>query len=263
MNSTHQGKIPPYLGIDPTDRYAKSCRAIDVCGLTPVGDGKFTASFWFWHWDPAPSALHVTAIVKELAATRAAMIDGPQGLAAKGNRLRVSERLTGAPGKTPDVRPELKRPFGGFIWSSLDLFAALAQAGTPISPPGFSGGVSEVYPGHLWKILAGPGLPKKGTVEGRVRRKRILEILGVSGLPDLPTHDENDACVAAVVAAAAESAVPGVTVKGMGTPLISVPEGSLREGLIVVLEAKAGTRDLISRVLQRPPSTQRLLGEHQ
>jgi hypothetical protein len=134
------------------------------------------------------------------------------------------------------------------------LFAALAQAGTPISPPGFSDGASEVYPGHLWKILAGPGLPKKGTVEGRVRRKRILESLGISGLPDLPTHDENDACVAAVLAAAADGAVPGMTLKGVGVPLISDPDGTLREGLIVVPQMDDRIRGLISGALKKTGS---------
>ena len=84
MKSTFRGTVPPYLGGDLTDRYAKSCRDIDVCGLTCGENDDLLASFWLWRWDPASSALDVTVIVGELTATRAAMLDGPQGLAADG-----------------------------------------------------------------------------------------------------------------------------------------------------------------------------------
>jgi hypothetical protein len=168
VDSTLKGRVPLYLGADLTDRYAKGCRDVDVCGLTPGEHNKLTASFWFWRWDAAPGPLHVTVIAKELGATRAAMLDGPQGLAAKGKTLRECERRVACVGKTPDKRPSLGGPYAGFICSSLDIFAALRRAGTRVSRPCFLGGASEVYPGHIWTILAGRrALPKKSTVEGR------------------------------------------------------------------------------------------------
>ncbi len=217
----------------------------------PGENNLLTASFWFWRWDAAPGVLDVGLIAKELTATRAAMLDGPQGLATEGNALRACERQSGAVGKTPSERPALGRPFGGFICSSLDIFAALRRTGTNISPPRFLGGVSEVYPGHIWTILAGRHLPNKSTDEGRLARKSILEALGVSGLPELPTHDQNDACVAALLAAAADSAVPGITPTGIGSPLFADPDGTLREGVMVAPEVTAKTRELISEALRK------------
>jgi hypothetical protein len=145
-------------------------------------------------------------------------------------------------------------PFAGFICSSLDIFAALRRAGTNISPLRFLGGVSEVYPGHIWTILAGRRvLPKKSTGEGRLARKHILEALGVSGLPELPTHDQNDACIAAVLAAAADGAVPGITPTGIGSLLFAGADGTLREGLMVIPEVTARTGELISEALGKTP----------
>ena len=253
MNSSLKGNIPLYLGVDLTDRYSAICRAIDVCGLMPSENGELKAYFWFWQWDAAPGTLDVTEVINELTGTRAAMLDGPQGLATKGEALRACERLAAAVGKTPDVRPTLGRPFAGFLCSSLDLFAALAQAGMQISPPGFLGGVSEVYPGHMWRILAGRVLPKKNSDEGRLVRKRILQALGISLLPELPTHDENDACVAALLAAAADGVVPGMTTRGIGIPLTADTDGILREGLMVIPELSDKTRQSISMALQGTP----------
>jgi len=254
VDSTFKDSVRLYLGGDLTDRYSKHGRDIDVCGLTPGENNTLTASFWFWRWDAVPLALDVTVIAKELAATRAAMLDGPQGLATIGRALRACERQASAAGKTPDKRPELGRPFAGYICSSLDIFAALRRAGTNISPARFLGGVSEVYPGHIWKILAGrASLPKKSTVKGRLERKQILEVLGVSGLPERPTHDQNDACVAALLAAAADRAVPGVTLKGIGSPLFADRDGTLRERLMVVPEVTAKTGELISEALRKTP----------
>jgi phosphomannomutase len=143
----------------------------------------------------------------------------------------------------------LEKPFAGFICSSLDIFEALSRAEIKISPPGFLGGVSEVFPGHIWKILGGGDLPKKGTRKGRQARKRILEALGVSGLPAVPTHDQNDACVAALLAASADRAVRGITPVGIGSPLFSDSDGTLREGMMVIPKVSPGIRTLISGVL--------------
>jgi hypothetical protein len=233
MRSTLEGGVPPYLGADLTDRYSKGCRPIDVCGLTPGDGNTLAARFWTWEWDRAPRPLDVAGLVGELAATRAAMLDGPQGLARKGNAQRDCERQSAAVGKTPDIRPSLGKPFGGFICSSLDLFGALAAAGSTISPRGCLGGVSEVYPGHIWMLLC-PALPKKSSRNGRLARKRILEALGVSALPGLPTHDQNDACVAALLASAADGLVPGMTLLGIGASLVADLTGTLREGPMII-----------------------------
>jgi hypothetical protein len=248
MHSTLKGRVPHYVGADLTDRYSKRCRDVDVCGLMPNSNGKLTVSFWSWSWDRSPEPLDVTAIIKELGRTRATMLDGPQALAA-GGALRACEKEAAAAAKTPQVPPVPGVSFAaGFVCSSLDLFAALAKAGAQISPSGFIGGVSEVYPGHIWRILARGVLPKKSTRKGRLVRKRILEALGVSDLPALPTHDQNDACIAAVLAAAADNVVPGIAVRGIGMDLFEEPDGTLREGLMVIPELSARTVEAVSRV---------------
>lgn len=253
MKSTLNGEVPEYIGADLTDRYSDGCRDVDVCGLTPV-ENKLAAKFWYWKWDPGLRPLDVSIIASELVATRSAMLDGPQGLASQGNSLRACERLSAAVGNTPDARPCLSRPFAGFICSSLDLFTALKQAGLTISPPNFLGGVSEVYPGHIWTILSGDrALSKKSTDRGRRERKLILEALGVCGLPVLPTHDQNDACVAALMAAAADRKIPGLTSAGIGFPLLADADGSLREGPMVIPELSSKTAALISRALSDVP----------
>lgn len=184
MQSTLAASVPEYVGADLTDRYSAQCRDIDVCGLRPAGNNRLPAAFWHWRWDRAPQRLDVTVIAIELRAAKVAMLDGPQAFARKGSALRVCERHSAAVGKTPDTRPAINKPFAGFICSSIDLFNALKREGIAISPPAFIGGVSEVYPGHIWTILTGDRpLPQKSTEAGRLARKRILEALGVSGLP--------------------------------------------------------------------------------
>jgi hypothetical protein len=254
MHSTLSGRVPQYIGADLTDRYSVQCRDIDVCGLTPLGEGRLSAGFWHWRWDRAPEPLAVSAIVTELRAARVAMLDGPQALAREGAGLRDCERRSACVGKTPDKRPGTNKPFGGFICSSVDLFAEFAREGVAISPPFYVGGISEVYPGHIWSILSGRRpLAKKSTDVGRFVRKRILEVLGLCGLPDLPTHDENDASVAALVAAAAAGRVPGVSAMSIGAPLSIDAAGNLREGPMVVPELTAASIERIADVLSDIP----------
>lgn len=253
MHSTLNGAVPTYLGADLTDRYSRSCREIDVCGLT-LADGRLAARFWRWGWDAAPQALEVSIIAGELAATRSAMVDGPMGLAAEGSALRACERMSAAVGKTPHARPDLVRPFAGFICSSIDLFASLHDAGIRINPSGFTGGVSEVYPGHIWNLICGRHvLPKKSTDRGRLARREILEAIGVVGLPQLPSHDQNDACIAAVMAAAADGSVPGMTARGIGFPLAIGADGVLREGLMVIPDIGDQAARSLARVLTKVP----------
>ena len=227
-------KPADYVGIDLTDRYANSSRAIDVCGLSYVDSNRFSAAFWQWEWSHPKEQLAISLVAEEVRTAKSTMVDGPQGLASTGKTLRACEQECGAVGKTPDTLPPVGKPYAGFIRSSVELFSAFAQAGFPVSPIRFIGGVSEVYPGDIWHRLVRRVLPKKSTSEGRRARKLILEALGVTNLPDLPTHDQNDACVSAVLAAAADDKLSGMTVRGVGLPLAIDADGTMREGPLVV-----------------------------
>lgn len=234
MKTSRTGSVPSFLGADLTDRYARSPRPIDVCGLGPRREGGFDARFWTWTWDAAPAPLGVEAIAEEILAARVTMLDGPQGLALPPGTMRVCERQTGAPGHTPHVPPALDRPFSGFVRSGLDLFGRLHGVGVPISPAAGQTGCGEVYPGDMWTSLI-RGLAKKDTPLGRVQRRAILELLGVHGLPALPSHDESDAAVGALAAAALDGAVPGVGAQLVGGALVVDGAGTLREGPMVRL----------------------------
>jgi hypothetical protein len=252
MRSTRSTDSYQYIGGDLTDRYSVACRPIDVCGL--AGDGsRLIASFWHWEWDPAPHQLDVTPILQEINKARSVMLDGPQGLALRGESLRSCERQAGAVGKTPDTRPSNDKPFATYIHSSLDFFLALHSSGILVSPPNHLGGVNEVYPGHIWSILAPCVLPKKSTKEGRLARKRILEAIGVLGLPGLPTHDQNDACVGALMGAAADGKTPGMTVRAIGLPLTN-DRGLLREGTMIVPVIGESLRTAIAAVISDVPT---------
>ena len=256
MQSTLSITVPEYIGADLTDRYSVQCRDIDVCGLELAGSNRLHAAFWHWRWDRAPQPLDVAGIASEIRAARVAMLDGPQALASKGNALRVCERQSAAVGNTPDTRPSITKPFAGFICSSLDLFNALKREGIGVSPPAFIGGVSEVYPGHIWTIFSeNRPLPQKSTEAGRLARKRILEALGVSGLPNIPTHDQNDACVAALIAAAADGQVSGVIAVPIGAHLSLDVGGTLREGPMVIPQVTGAAADRIADAVRdiRPP----------
>jgi hypothetical protein len=235
------GTVPPYLGVDLTDRYSRQCRASDVCGLAPTRRGKLEATFWTWEWDRAPKRLDVGTIVEELAEAECALLDGPQGLARTGETIRACERAAAAVGKTPDKRP-CTGPYRGFVESALDLFHAL-QGKVPISPVGEMRGVGEAYPGHGWRALAGRPIPKKKTDEGRAIRRRILETLGVTwSVPaEMLNDDHLDACYAAVVAAAACGKIAGLTTTRLGLEL-TCERRVLREGPIVVPVVSATLR---------------------
>lgn len=242
MRTTVTGSVPPYLGADLTDRYARSPRAIDVCGLTPLPEGRFAVRFWTWTWDAARSPLAVGPLADEIEQARVAMLDGPQGLARPPSSMRACERLTGAPGKTPHQRPASYVPFAGFIHSSLELFEALHSIGVRISPVAGSRGCGEVYPGDIWAALV-PGLPKKGTADGDRLRSSLLGLFGLVGLPGSLTHDQNDAAISAVAAAALDGATPGLAAQMVGDALYVDVRGILREGQMVrLLVTSSGLR---------------------
>jgi hypothetical protein len=252
LMKTTRGLIEPveYLGIDLSDRYAKNRRPNDVCGLTSVECDKLSATFWLWEWSEPERRLDVSEIVKEMRTAKATMIDGPQALASTGNTLLACERACGAAGKTPDVLPTLGKPFAGFVRSSVELFSAFAALNLIVSPSQFMDGISEVYPGDIWHRLVGPTIPKKSTYEGRLARKLILQALGIIGLPDLPTHDQNDACISAAMAAASHGKVRGMCVRGIGSPLSREPDGTLREGPIVIPLLSQQLRESLDQALR-------------
>jgi hypothetical protein len=254
MKTTRGKQLADYLGADLTDWHSQGRRAVDVCGLTCAEDNRLRAAFWQWEW-PAPQGnLDLSSIAPEVRSAKSTMLDGPQGLATIGESLRACERQSGAVGKTPDTMPPLGQPFAGYIRSSIELFSAFAQAGFNISPTGFIGGVAEVYPGNIWGRLTKRVLPKKSTKEGRQARKLILEALGVIDLPDLPTHDENDACISAALAAAADGKVLGVSVRGLGLPLVIEAGGTLREGPMVIPEISEDAQRTIEKALSDLPA---------
>jgi hypothetical protein len=126
----------------------------------------------------------------------------------------------------------LSQPYGGFVASSLDLFAAFHSAGVfdPSSP---HIQLQEVYPAAIWTRLA-RGLPNKRRRDGRQTRVAILRALGV-GVCDALSHDELDACAAALLAAAANGRIQGVGVAGVGDPVYWDNDAAcLREGQILI-----------------------------
>ncbi len=238
-----------YLGVDPSDRYARRCRPIDVCGLTLQADGRFAAVFWQWHWSAPGTPLDVHAILAEIQAARATLVDGPQALASPGMPLRSAERLCRAAGKTPDRMP-ISGPYSGFIRSSLELFAACADAGVAIGRVDWVGGMGETYPGAVWRRLA-PRLPKKNSLAGRRSRKALLEQLGVTSLPDRPSHDQLDACLCALLAAAVDGKITAISVRALGQPLMRDTDGVWREGTIIVIEHAPILHDIASEPTAR------------
>jgi len=204
---------------------------MDVCGLEPNGAG-LIAHFWKWSWG-LPGNVSVSAVLHEVRAARSLMLDAPQGLAQPGRSIRCSERTLGAAGKTGDTCPPLTQVYGGFICSSVELFAAFHGAGLSISPASLLG-VCEVYPAAIWTRLA-RRIPNKGRVAGREARAALMRGLGVALPSAVPTHDQLDACAAALLGAAADGHISGMKVASVGDPVSWDPtSGCLREGPILV-----------------------------
>lgn len=239
MSTKKTGATCTYIGVDITDRYTDSAHPMDVCGLE-ISDDKLILTFWTWCW--APSGLtDVTKLLPEISAAKSVMLDGPQGLARVGNRMRACEKALAAAGKTADVRPPMSQPYGGFIASSLDLFAAFHAAEVFVAS-GVSTPLYEVYPAAIWTRLA-RRLPNKRCSAGRQARGAILKVLGVA-LPETAiTHDQLDACAAALLGAAADGHIPGIGSDAVGDRVFwDEATGCLREGQIVVPLVDSGLR---------------------
>lgn len=246
-----------YIGIDPTDRYARHPRLNDIC-IVELSNGRLVARFDSWAWPSDP--LDVQSLLVKITDARAVLIDGPQGLASSGQPMRACERALGAPGKTSSERQTLNGPFGGFIRSSLDVFLGLRNAGLRIGSPAMLG-LQEVYPGAIWSRLAS-ALFRKTTQKGRSQRAAILRELGLE-LPDgSASHDQLDACISAAIGAAADGLIPGIKVEAVGTP-ISWDEGNkcLREGLILVPVVDAELRGRLEAVVLKASSPVRKLSD--
>ena len=236
MKSTKPDQLGPmpYLGVDLTSRYGNPPRPVDVCALRPEPRGGLQAFWWQWHWDQTDTPLQLAPLLDELRTARSVMVDGPQALAARGRRVRVSERLCRAAGKTPDRLPPDGMPYAGFIRSSVEWFAAIHAVGLTVSPPHSLGGVCEYYPGEGWVRLSQRRLPNKRSAVGRKVRQDLLRRYGVR-FPRgaAPGHDELDACLGALLAAAADGAVAGLGIETVGLALQAGTHG-LREGPIVL-----------------------------
>jgi predicted nuclease with RNAse H fold len=187
--------------------------------------------FQQWSFDPGGAGIVPEAVRKEGLVLA---VDGPQGLSAKGRRMREAERLLRAAGKSGAEMPKPgTAPYAGFISGSVSLFASLRAAGW-----GLLGEASyddtallEVYPGDLFSKWAGYKLPKKTLPAGRRERHDLLRGMGLEFPlgPDAITHDQLDA------AAAAYAAYLWATGKAKlyGEPPVWDEEaGVLREGFI-------------------------------
>jgi hypothetical protein len=246
-----------YIGVDITDRYAQSRRVIDVCGLEVCGSA-LVPHFWTWAWSTdAGKPVDVSALVPEMTAARAVLLDGPQGLARPGRTMRACERALGAAGKTSDVLPSIGQPYGGFVRSSLELFGALDTAGLVRTLDG-SCRIHEVYPAAIWARLA-RGLPNKKRRSGRFARAAILRELGVR-LPEMPlaSHDRLDACAAALLGAIDDGRLAGVRAELVGDAVYrDERKRCLREGQIlvpVISEERRGELQMVISPWELPRS---------
>jgi hypothetical protein len=142
----------------------------------------------------------------------------------------------------------LSQPYGGFVASSLDLFAAFHAAGL-FDPSSQHRQLQEVYPAAIWTRLA-RGLPNKRRRDGRQARVAILRTLGVA-VPDVPGHDELDACAAALLAAAADGHIQGLRVVAVGDPVYWDNDAvCLREGQILIPEVDAAVFTKLQSVVR-------------
>ncbi len=245
MRTEHEGDAPLYLGVQPSDRYAKTRRALWICGLS-VSEGRACARFWRWRWQPVDEPLDVSALLPELKAARVTLVAGPQGLARAGQGQRRSETLTSSSGPSPDALPAPGKPRAGFLRSSVELFAAFYAAGLRVSPNGLRFGISETYPSAVWSQYE--GLPRKNSKAGVAARRVLLGAFGLELDEELKLgHEQCDAALAAITAAAADGAIRGMHVAARGDLVSRGADGLLREGPIVELKLN-GWRAEDSRV---------------
>jgi len=231
-----------FIGWDLTDPHARTPRAVDEARLDLGGRVAFDQRRW-----PGPTVdggLAPEALVAAfpVGARDVVVVDGPHALARPGARVRESERLSRAPGRTPDELPAPGRPFSGFLRGSVLLFAALrARGGLPLLDVDAAtvgeARLFEAFPGAVWRRLGAPRRgARKASREGREWRREALEAQGLTfpaGV--LPTHDQLDAAACAWLGWLTRTAPWRVT--AVGAPLTVDARGWLREGRILHLDA--------------------------
>jgi len=219
-----------FLGVDLSDPHARGARPVTIAAM----DRWRRVQYRTWTFDLLGGGL----VSEDIAAEGFVLaIDGPQGLASKGRKVREAERLLRTPGRTADVAPVPgSRPYAGFLAGSVQLFTALRSAGLSIlgEVPHDEAVVLEVYPADLWAKWANKTLPKKTLPAGRRARYDLLRGFGLDlpvG-PDAITHDKLDAAAAAFLAYL--WATGGAKEYGPA-PAWDEEAGALREGIIVSL----------------------------
>lgn len=235
-----------FLGFDLTDPFSRHPRPVDVAEVDGLGRVRLFQVRW-----PAPGEGRLLSRESLAAAFPVEredvwVVDGPHALAKPGARVREAERLLRAPGRTPDVLPVPGPPFHGFVRGSVLLFSALKASGAlPLldvdTPDVRLARLFEAFPGATWKRLAVENLGAKTSIEGRARRKALLEAEGLrfdSG--ELPSHDALDAALCAWLGWLTRVAPERVT--AVGCPAWVDSEGWLREGRILDLRDSARAR---------------------
>lgn len=218
-----------FLGADLTDPYTREPRPVVVAAM----DRWRRIRFRQWTFELDGNGL----ISPDIAAEGFVLaLDGPQGLAAAGRKMRESERLLRAAGKSSAEMPKPGKPYAGLIAGSVTLFAALRNAGFGLlgEVPYEKTQIIEVYPADLWPKWAGHSLPKKTLPTGKRARYDLLIGLGVE-LPlgvDAITHDQLDAAAAAF---AAYLWATGKAKEYGEPPVFDEKKGFMREGPIVSL----------------------------
>lgn len=222
-----------FIGIDPTDPYAKHKRPCTRAVLT--ADLRCTFDEWAYN---ATGAMLVPPQVMNSSYIMA--IDGPQGLSGSPERtMRVCERKLGAAGKSPyEFRP-IGKLYAGFVRGSVKLFYSLHKSSEfrlyqirNVDRRQIN--LIEVYPGAAWRVLS-QSLAKKTKLEGRMQRRNLLMERGLVlplqyTIERPPSHDELDAAIAAYIAYLFYN---GKTEDFGDKPYEDAGRGILREGIIV------------------------------
>ena len=222
-----------FIGLDLSDPTARNPRPCDYA----VMDSDLVCAFGQWEYrEDGARIIPDEAIGRSFVLA----VDGPQGLAgAPEAKVRESERLVRAPGRTPYETPEPgSGPYAGLIAGSVRLFASLVAGGSRFRLLGLNGTPAsdatliEAYPGGAWKALAdGASLPAKRTAEGRRVRAEMLAGLGLQLPPDAePTDDQLDAAIAAWTAYKLRIG----EADAVGEPPALDAGGVIREGYVVM-----------------------------
>lgn len=235
-----------FVGIDLTSAFAAARRPIDVAVL----DDARNATFLKLEWPPGDVVIRrdssfLARILRDevpLGPGEAIVlaVDGPQGLANRGNAMRECERLLGTPGRTPSGLPAAEEagvPFQGYIRSSVDLFAGLVAAAPPWALARLNGVIDaqatlwEVFPGAEWTALAGRRLASKASSAGRQERRSLLAAAGIAFTTQaLPFPDQNDALVGAYLVWCVHHRPASIRAVGVA-PFEA--DGEIREGVIL------------------------------